>query len=391
VKVTQPYILGPTPPVVDNEVMRFDGTLADKAQGSGAPLDDSEILKLDAATGALVVGNAQHTFVLSTITLTPGAVLWTDLGTRPNLVMGRVSTSQTGAPTFNFARSHGVAIGSEGAVNNGDALGILSALGHDGTDYAAGGQIDIVVDEADSGTAAVGANQMGSMIRFLNSRRTTQTPAISWRIRHNGALQCNTLTLVAMANAMAGALEYDGKVLYFSPEAGARGVVGAKYIICPTGANVLTATTPEQALFDDVGAGTLTLPTGTYLWHALASFVTMEAAAATNLAFDILGAGTATVTALWMADGGENAINVAGANSMSMSNQAQSPAAVVVGGATANLQLRKMGMFRITIAGTIIPSVTLGTAGGTPRRTADSFFVCELVGSSTVQSVGPWS
>lgn len=377
-------ILALPAPSVDNQLVRWDGTSGDKVQGSTATLSDALILTLPDTTSQLILADTATGIVFSGVTLSPHLLIKQAGPTNPTMVLIRDAATASGAPTFNYFRSR-----ASGAVNNGDQLGIFSGSGHDGTDYAAGAQIDITVDEADSGTAAVGSNQMGSMIRFLTSRRTTQSPTLSARIRHNGALQLNTIT--PLTAPLGGALESDGKVLYYTPEDANRGVVGAKYIICPTGTNVLTATTGLQALFDDVGAGTLTLPTGTYVWSAVLSFVTMEAAAATNLLFDLLGAGSATVESLWMVDGGDAAINTIITSRALMSNANASPNPILTGVASAALQLRIHGLFRVTAAGTIIPSVNLGTNGGTPTRSKNCYFMCECVGASDVQTVGQWS
>jgi len=193
-----------------------------------------------------------------------------------------------------------------------------------------------------------------------------------------------------MTTPEAGAIEYDSKVAYFSPEGSNRGVVGAEYFICLSGTNTLANSAAEQALFDSVGGGVLTLPVGTYFFESVISLSSMSGTSG-NLAFDILGAGTAVLgSVLYRADGRDGAINNAVATTGSMMNQGQSPAAIVSAATSTELQVVMNGTFRITAAGTIIPSVTLANAAAAVVRIG-SYFRCHCVGSQTVQTVGQWS
>ena len=189
----------------------------------------------------------------------------------------------------------------------------------------------------------------------------------------------------------AGALEYDGKVFYASPEAANRGVIGSKYIICLSATNTLTSSTAEQPLFDSVGAGTLTLPVGTYLFEALISVGSMSATSG-NMVFDFLGAGTATVgSVLYLAYGADVAPDSGNAISGICSTAAQIAGTNIVTASTAtSVHFSARGTFRVTGTGTLIPSGTLVTAAAAVVRVG-SFFLCECVGSDTMQTVGQWS
>jgi hypothetical protein len=194
-----------------------------------------------------------------------------------------------------------------------------------------------------------------------------------------------------MTAAEAGAVEYDGKVLYFGNEASNRGVIGAEYFICLSGTNTLTSVNTEQSLFDSVGAGTLTLPTGTYFFECLLGLSSMSGTSG-NMGFNVLGAGSATVgSVFYMEDGFDNAINVGGTpNTAGASNAAALAAPLVTASTSTELSVRFTGTFRVTAAGTIIPSCTLTTAAAAVVRIG-SFFRCRCVGSATVQTVGQWS
>jgi len=111
-----------------------------------------------------------------------------------------------------------------------------------------------------------------------------------------------------------------------------------------------------------------------------------------NIAFDILGAGTATFSAaLYHALGIDNNTPTnAAAQTGSFSAAAQSVASVVLGSTGTAMAFSLRGMFRVSGGGTIIPSCTLVTAIAAVVQ-AGSYFKCHRVGSGTVETVGEWS
>lgn len=194
-----------------------------------------------------------------------------------------------------------------------------------------------------------------------------------------------------MTTPEAGALEYDGNVFYATPEAGNRGVWPAEHFIIQTSGRTLANSASEQALFDSVANGALDLAAGTYFFEAMFSLSSMSTTSG-NCAFDILGAGTATIGLVHYAAHGvdNNAPTASQTQGGSFSTTAQSAASIVTAGAAAAMFVTIRGMFQVTGAGTIIPSVTLVTAAAASLA-AGAYFKCHCVGSSSVASVGDWS
>lgn len=188
----------------------------------------------------------------------------------------------------------------------------------------------------------------------------------------------------------AGAIEYDGKVVYLTPEANNRGVLGAEYVICLSSDNTLANSASEQALFDSVGNGALTLPVGTYKIEGLLLLTSMSSSSG-NGKLDLLGAGTATIAAQYAAIGTDNSPDSPGAASITLSTLPEIASVnTVSASANTNFSVYITGIMRVTAAGTIIPSITLVNAAAAVVET-NSYFSCKCIGSETMQTVGQWS
>jgi len=154
----------------------------------------------------------------------------------------------------------------------------------------------------------------------------------------------------------------------------------------------LTSSTAAQKLFNASTNGTLTLPIGTYRYEAFVYLTTMSSTSG-NGAFGILGAGTATVaSALSTASGTDAAFPGAGsAVGGSYWTGVTSNAAIVTVATSQSLGVLICGTFKVSVAGTIIPSFTLTTAAAAVVQT-DSYFMARRISTSaTATTYGPWS
>jgi hypothetical protein len=153
----------------------------------------------------------------------------------------------------------------------------------------------------------------------------------------------------------------------------------------------LTSSTAAQKLFNASTNGTLTLPIGTYRYEAFVYLTSMSATSG-NGAFGILGAGTATVaSALSMATGFDAAIGAGAASNGSYWTGVTSNAAIVTVAVNTALGVTIRGTFRVSVAGTIIPSITLTTAAAAVVE-PNNYFMCRRISSSaTGVTYGPWS
>jgi hypothetical protein len=153
----------------------------------------------------------------------------------------------------------------------------------------------------------------------------------------------------------------------------------------------LTSTTASQRLFNASTNGALTLPIGTYRYEAMLYLTSMSATSG-NGAFGILGAGTATISsALSQAIGVDAAIGAGAAAGLSYWTGVTSNAALVTVATATAMGVNIRGTFRVSVAGTIIPSISLTTAAAAVVQT-DSYFVTNRISTSaTGVTFGPWS
>lgn len=152
----------------------------------------------------------------------------------------------------------------------------------------------------------------------------------------------------------------------------------------------LTSSTSEQKLFNSSTNGRLTLPTGRYLFEC-GLYITTMSATSGNAAFDILGAGSATMgTTLYSVNGIDNSTPTStGTTTGSLSAAAQSAASMVTAGTGTGLRADIRGIFTVTAAGTIVPSITLVTANAAVVK-AGSYFSCRRVMADSQSYVGNW-
>jgi len=153
----------------------------------------------------------------------------------------------------------------------------------------------------------------------------------------------------------------------------------------------LTSTTSAQKLFDASANGALLLPIGTYRYEA---FLNMDFMSGTsgNAAFGILGAGTATVASyLSQAVGIDGAVGTAATASTSYWAAATSNNPMVTAATSTTLGVSIRGTFRVTAAGTIIPSISLNTAAAARTRINSYFSTTRISTSATAVTYGPWS
>jgi len=202
----------------------------------------------------------------------------------------------------------------------------------------------------------------------------------------------NLNTLRSAANYSPGTMAYtadNGWV--FSDGVAWRTIMGEQFAAL-TATYTLTSTTNSQALFNVPANGALTLPALTsYFFECFFSLSSMSATSG-NMGFDILGAGTATLTSsAWFSNGFDGTTQTTpSANSGIFSATNANTGDIVVAGTGTAVSAYIEGIFRVNAAGTIIPSVKLTTAASAVVG-VNSFFRCRPIGSNTVTTVGNWS
>lgn len=153
----------------------------------------------------------------------------------------------------------------------------------------------------------------------------------------------------------------------------------------------LTSTTASQRLFNASTNGALTLPIGTYRYEALL-YISGMSATTGNAAFGILGAGTATISSALSQAVGVDGLAATGAGTgNSYWTGVTSPNPIVTTQVNTALGITIRGTFRVSAAGTVIPSVSLGTAIAAVVEPNSYFNATRISTSATAVTYGPWS
>lgn len=167
------------------------------------------------------------------------------------------------------------------------------------------------------------------------------------------------------------------------------GSVVAKHWIYLAANYTLTSSTAVQKLFNSSTNGTLTLPTGVYEFEMLL-YITSMSATSGNATISFSSGGTAVFDRILQSTFGADTTTplVPVAQQGSLSNTAGILPAVASNGQGLSATIR--GVFRVTTAGTIIPSIQLTTAAAAIVQTG-SYFKCNKLGETTESFVGAWT
>lgn len=169
-----------------------------------------------------------------------------------------------------------------------------------------------------------------------------------------------TLTRVLGESSTGSLLSLSGSaVVYISPVSD--DFSGPEYWMMLSSGYTLTSTTSTQRLFNATANGALTLGVGVYSYEARFTLSSMSATSG-NLAFNILGAGTATISSDALSYvTGQDGTGVGGQSGAPFSGTVSANPSVSAG-TNLTYGANIFGMFRVTAAGTVIPSVALATA-----------------------------
>lgn len=162
--------------------------------------------------------------------------------------------------------------------------------------------------------------------------------------------------------------------------------------IASTSTYTLTSTTSSQKLFNATTNGALAVAGSTSYFFECQFILSSMSGTSGNTKFDLLGAGTATLTSTgWTSSGVDNTSPATAATSSAAYTAASISSTNVVGAGTGTgLFVTIRGIFRVNAGGTIIPSVALTTAAAAVVG-VNSYFRCTPIGSNTVTNVGGWN
>jgi hypothetical protein len=196
------------------------------------------------------------------------------------------------------------------------------------------------------------------------------------------------LTSDPLTTTTVGAFEYDGVAMYATPVSAQRGVIKTEQFIILQSPYTLTSQTAAQAMFNAPINGQVTLTTGTYQFECLYSLSSMSASSG---AFGFALGGTATTTQSWMATARKSALtDTATTNPSVTSYNITANTGLVAANTVTTGFARVNGTVIVTVAGTLIPQVSLGVAAAAVVGVG-SYFRISPLGTTTVTSVGNWS
>jgi len=343
-----------------------------------APISDFEPVRLadmegtidvvDSLTvfGANLVSAADAAAGRTVLELTPSAT--TAIGTS-GAVLPLLDGNNIYSGTANFSNTTDASSSTTGAVKTAGGLGVAKKL-YVGTDANVAGNAAV------TGTATItGATTHGA--------GTTSAAPI------------NLTSGTNLTTAAAGAIEYDGKVIYGTAVASSRQIFTTEQIQVLSGNYTLTDTASAQKAFNASTNGALTLA-GSTTYEFEGQYIITNTGTNAHT-WGVLFGGTGTITSATMMVRGRTGTTSAATFTADLSGYTTDITTVLVStasstSATEFVILSLRGILRVNAAGTFIPQVKLSaTTGGTITMLANSFIRFWPIGSNTVTNVGNWS
>ena len=336
----------------DNGIVRWDGTGGSTVQNQTSwIIDDS---------GRMVRGNAAALGTWADTSVTPNFQMLGTGGESGGAAIARFSANALG-PVLRQGKSRNAAVGSYTVVQSGDVLFSFVGDGDDGDEFQESMRIEGAVD----GTP--GDADMPGRWSFLTSPDGSNNALLRLRIDsgHN--------------------------IFAYKDDGANPGQVRADHWIFLTSDNTLSSVGTAQAIFDGGGGptnGRLTVDTGTYGIECHIQVTSMSATSG-NAAFGL--GGTATLANILQNFTGLDAttLTTAAAIGGSSTLTATSGTNAVTATTGAAMFVNWTGQFDVTVAGTIIPQITLTTAAAAvvEQGSRCSFY---RLGNTATATVGAW-
>lgn len=323
-------------------------------------------------------------------------------GTAAGSALTLQSTSGVGTTdTIVFKTGNNGAVTALTIASNGNATFLSSSTTAMGT---------VTVSTSVTSPLVIGGSGVGSALTLQSTSGAGATDTIVFKVGNAGGTTVATMasttafllmgagtTAIApfkltsgtnLTTAAAGAVEYDGSAMYFSPAASTRSTVMSRQIMYLGTAYTLTNATGVQKMFNGSTNGQVTLPVGDYEFEC---YSTISALPATGT-FGFAMAGTATYTQAWQAIGARVAAGTAATPSVSFNTTANT--AVTPTSATTTAFMSIKGTINVTVTGTVIPQFSMTTTAAAAIIGVGSFFwITPFSGTNgaTNVAIGNWS
>jgi hypothetical protein len=191
-----------------------------------------------------------------------------------------------------------------------------------------------------------------------------------------------------LTTAVAGSIEYDGSVGYFTSVGVQRGVWMAEQIAILAASYTLTSQTAAQKMFDTTVSpnGAISLSVGFYEFECGFGLSSMST---TSGSFGWTLGGAATFTTTWISSAKSGTAATAGTANITYNTGANT--SLVTANTTGLGQCTITGIISVTVAGTIIPQISLTVAAAAVVATNSYFKIRKISGTTTAQATGNWS
>ncbi len=219
-----------------------------------------------------------------------------------------------------------------------------------------------------------------------NFLATDSTGALTFPAGTTAIASAKIVSGSLLTTEVAGAFEYDGLAHYLGSAASTRGYVPAKQIISLTSTYTLTSQTAAQKMFNSSTNGQVTLPIGAYRFFCDFAVSSMSASSGS---FGFALAGTKTSTEAWTAIADKGVLATASAPQMTRNTAANTSLATAGTGTDGEATID--GVVRVTVAGTVIPQISLTVAAAAIMQIGSFCEFEPFSATSTTTTVGNWN
>ena len=231
--------------------------------------------------------------------------------------------------------------------------------------------------------SATGNVTGGNVIGFLTPTAGTATiPPLDF--------VSGTLT----TTAQAGAIEYDGTVIYGTPGASNRGVLDTTHFIVLAADYLANDSSSAQKVFNigTGGAGAISLPSGTSYFMEAVYYITRAVGSNSHTLSTLFAVSNALTSITYTADTTSTASNILGAVSRIYATGAGATAVTAANTDTnENITVVIRGIVRTNAATTFTPQIQYSSApGGAPTVLTNSYIRLTPIGNNAVTFVGNW-
>jgi hypothetical protein len=320
------------------------------------------------------------------------------------VVLQNTSNNAAASTNFNISNDAGTATTNFGefGINSSTFTG-TGSFNAAGATYLASASTDLAIGTYGANaihfvtnSGATDAGSISSAGRWAINNATTNTTSTALLHLGAGTATASTAPLkltsgTNLTTAEAGAFEYDGSSFYSSIAASTRGVLPTEQMVVLNSTYTLTSQTAAQKLFNATTNGAVTLPIGTYQFECLFSLTSMSTTSG-SFGFAMV-AGTAVVGSQgWWSVAEKGGATFAAANS-TQSTYSTAANTLLTTASTQTLGWAFIrGIIKITTAGTVTPSVSLGVAAAAVVGINSYFKISPITGASAANiTVGNWS